>query len=219
MKHFNILEIIKENLLNYFTSYDVRYSYDGADANSVYIKPCIVLDSAYEEKDGSKVLRIKAAICVSKDGDLFKRDAIEVFEFITSLVKANFPAVLSVYLSDVQNMVTGKFKKRTLEITVVPPDKKECYIGGTPVYITDLVLYRETDSKPIWQMCSKDAVAYIDKKHYLVGVIKNCRISKDLLSGEFDIEYENKLLKRCTLIYAKGDEYISEAKFYIGSIE
>ncbi len=219
MEYLNILENIKENLLSFFTGYDVRFSYDAADANSLYIKPCIVLDCGYEEKDGSKVLRIKAVICVSKDGDLFKEDTLEVFEFITSLVKRSFPSVLSVYLSDVQNMVTGKFKKRVLEITAAPNEEKECNINGTPIHISDLVLYRETDSKPVWQMCSKDAVAYIDNKHYLVGVIKNCRISKDLLSGEFDIEYENKLLKRCTLIYAKGDEYISEAKFYIGSIE
>ncbi|MBE6730805.1 MAG: hypothetical protein E7564_03845 [Ruminococcaceae bacterium] len=219
MNHLTILEGIKESLISSFPLYDVRFSFCEADTNSLYLKPCIVLDGVYSEKEEDKELKIKATLCVSREGDLFSSEITAVFEFITNLVKTNFPSVLSVYLSDVQNIVSGKFKKRALEITVVPTEIKESYIGGKSVSLPELIIYKESESKPLWQMCDKEPVAYIGKKNSLVGKIQNCSIERELLEGKFDIEYEGKILKGCTLIYAKGEENIHEAKFYIGSIE
>ena len=145
MSFLTILEHIKEKLLASFKGYDVRFSFCDADTNSLHINPCIVLDGTFEEKDLSKELKIKAVLCASKDFDLFGSETMEVFEFITNLVKTNYPSVLSVYLSDVQSIVTGKFKKRTLEITVVPTEIKEAYIGGKSAFIPELTIYKETE--------------------------------------------------------------------------
>ena len=143
----------------------------------------------------------------------------EFFTFILDNIKYTFPQITKVSLGPVEKVNNRKFKSRLLEVAFMPFETKGAKINGEKCSISSFKIEEEYKSEPIYEMCSSIPVCNVVKKKRNVGIIKNTSIKKEKLKGVFNIEINLLKLSGCTLIYALGEDFITEAKFLIGKIE
>lgn len=217
---FTLLNTLKEEILMFFDGFDVSFAFDERDVSGIYLKPLIVLDGAYKEANGEKTANIRATFIADEAYDLSSEEVLEVIKFISDNVKLSFPSVISVSLGYNGFEVYGRFKSKVLEIKAageINNGTENAAVNGTGCIVQSFSLEKERESRAFWQMCKSEPVSYIKEKERTCGIIKNCSLAPEYLDDEFDFTYKGRKYNCCNLIYVKGENFIREAKFYVGS--
>lgn len=218
----NILGDIKTEVEELFGDFEVGFAFDEGDAAKVYLKPYIVLDGEVFEEEGEKFIKIKAMLVADESVDLASEKIMEVLSFITDLVKGRCSSLVSISLSGVERYMFSRFKKRELTVKaacLVSGAKNNAFFNDIKCYIGYIKVTKEIETKHIWQILDSKPIGTVKEKERYTGIIKNCSLAPGFLKDVFDIYINGVTYKDCTLIYVKGDKFIHEAKFYVGSIE